>query len=145
MKIVTIKKFSSAEYEVYKKIECGIVLTGSEVKAIRQNNINIKNSYCIFQKQDFVLINCFIKCYMLEKCEETRSRKLLLNKKELLRFKQKSEQLKLISFPGKVYWSKSNKIKIEVVFAKKLKKYEKRSKIKEKEMSLEIRNDLWKK
>ena len=81
-------------YFIIEEIECGIELFGSEVKSIRNGNCNIKDSYGVIRNNEVYLINMFIKNYKeasIFNKEETRKRKLLLHKKEIIKLKEKIE------------------------------------------------------
>ena len=83
------------DYFIEDEYECGIELLGNEVKSIRQGTCNIKDSYAIIRKNEVYVINMFIKTY--EKTgsfikDETRTRKLLLHKKEILKLRDKIEK-----------------------------------------------------
>ena len=73
-------------YQIVESIEAGIVLTGTEIKSIRQGKANIKDSYATIKKGEALLINMHISPYEngnIFNHEETRTRKLLLHKKEI--------------------------------------------------------------
>ena len=83
-------------YFIIEEIECGIELFGSEVKSIRNGNCNIKDSYGVIRNNEVYLINMFIKNYKeasIFNKEETRKRKLLLHKKEIIKLKARIAKL----------------------------------------------------
>ena len=92
-------------YFIIEEIECGIELFGSEVKSIRNGNCNIKDSYGVIRNNEVYLINMFIKNYKeasIFNKEETRKRKLLLHKKEIIKLKEKIEKEGYTLVPLKV-------------------------------------------
>ncbi|WP_036436651.1 SsrA-binding protein [Mycoplasma elephantis] len=136
--MITTNKKQIRNYELLDSFECGIVLTGSEVKSIRANNIDLTNSYCTIYKGEIFIEECYIKEYMLEKSDPTRRRKLLLHKSEIKKIKLKQDKFKLRLVVKSLYWKK-NKIKVQICLARGLRKYEKREKIKQQEVNKKIR------
>ena len=98
-------------YFIIGEIECGIELFGSEVKSIRNGNCNIKDSYGVIRNNEVYLINMFIKNYKeasIFNKEETRKRKLLLHKKEIIKLKE--ENISEIKFIKKAYLTNNDLI-----------------------------------
>ena len=121
-------------YFIIEEIECGIELFGSEVKSIRNGNCNIKDSYGVIRNNEVYLINMFIKNYKeasIFNKEETRKRKLLLHKKEIIKLKEKIEKEGYTLVPLKVYFNKN-----------KVKTYHKREVLKEKEKKRKIEREI---
>lgn len=76
------------DYFIEEEYECGIVLTGTEIKSIRDGKANIKDSYAVIRKNELFLLNMFISHYKegnIFNHNETRTRKLLMHKKEILK------------------------------------------------------------
>ena len=131
-------------YFIIEEIECGIELFGSEVKSIRNGNCNIKDSYGVIRNNEVYLINMFIKNYKeasIFNKEETRKRKLLLHKKEIIKLKEKIEKEGYTLVPLKVYFNK-NKVKVLLGLCKGKKSYDKREVLKEKEIKRKIEREL---
>ena len=86
-KIIAKNKKAKFSYEIIEKIEAGIVLKGSEVKAVRDNKVAIENAYAIFKKNEIWMMNLHIDTKMFDVSfdisELTRPKKVLLNKKEI--------------------------------------------------------------
>ncbi len=86
-KIIARNKKAKFSYEIIEKIEAGIVLKGSEVKAIRDNKVAIENAYAILKKNEIWMINLHIDTkkfdISFDISESTRPKKILLNKKEI--------------------------------------------------------------
>ena len=79
-------------YQIFESLEAGIVLTGTEIKSIREGKANIKDSYARIKNDEIFLINMHISSYdngNRFNHDETRERKLLLHKKEILKFRDK--------------------------------------------------------
>lgn len=131
-------------YFIIEEIECGIELFGSEVKSIRNGNCNIKDSYGVIRNNEVYLINMFIKNYKeasIFNKEETRKRKLLLHKKEIIKLKEKIEKEGYTLVPLKVYFNK-NKVKVLLGLCKGKKTYDKREALKEKEIKRKIEREI---
>ena len=131
-------------YFIIEEIECGIELFGSEVKSIRNGNCNIKDSYVVIRNNEVYLINMFIKNYKeasIFNKEETRKRKLLLHKKEIIKLKEKIEKEGYTLVPLKVYFNR-NKVKVLLGLCKGKKTYDKREVLKEKEIKRKIEREI---
>ena len=86
MKLINNNKKATFEYFIIETYEAGIVLTGTEIKSIRSGKCNIKDSYAIVRNREVILLNMFIGEYKqgnIFNHNETRTRKLLLHKKEI--------------------------------------------------------------
>ena len=132
------------DYFIEEEIECGIVLKGSEVKSIRDGKANIKDCYAIIKNKEVFLINMHISKYdeaNIFNHEETRTRKLLLNKKEILKLKDKIEISGYTLIPIKMYF-KGNKVKILIGLGKGKKNFDKRQTLKEKDIKKDIEKSL---
>lgn len=128
------------DYEIGETYEAGIVLTGTEIKSIRLGKANIKDSYIIIKNNEAYLLNAHISLYTqgnIFNHEEKRTRKLLLNKKEIFKLKDKVELLGYTIVPLKIYF-KGPYAKITIALAKGKKSYDKRRTIKERQINREI-------
>ena len=131
-------------YFIEEEIECGIALSGNEVKSIKVGACNIKDSYARIKNNEVYLINMFVKKYKdssIFASEETRERKLLLHKKQILKLKDKIEKEGYTLIPLKIYLSK-NKIKVLLGVCKGKKNYDKRETIKERDIKRKIEKEL---
>ena len=140
LKIVCQNKKAYTDYDIEETIEAGIVLTGTEVKALREGRANIKDSYVIIKDGEAFLLNCHISPYShgnIFNHDPVRTRKLLLNKREIRRLAGKIQQKGYTLIPLKIYF-KGPYAKVEVAIARGRKKYEKRDIIKKKEAQREI-------
>ena len=127
-------------YYVEEEYECGIVLKGTEIKSIREGSCNIGDSYAHIRRGELFVLNMFIGVYKegnIFNHEETRTRKLLMHKKEILKLDNKVKLEGYTLIPLKLYF-KDNKAKILLGLCKGKKDYDKRESIKERDMQREI-------
>lgn len=132
------------DYFILEEVEAGLELKGTEVKSIRQGNANIKDSYAIIKNGEARLLNMFIKHYEqgnIFNHNETRTRKLLLHKKEILKLNDHIKLEGCTLIPLKIYFSK-NKVKVLIGLCKGKKNYDKRESIKERDMKRNIDKEL---
>ena len=132
-------KKATFDYFIEEEIECGIVLKGTEIKSIRNGGANIKDCYAIIKNREVFLLNMFISKYengSIFNHDERRTRKLLLNKREILKLRDKVEISGYTLVPIKLYF-KGNKAKILLGVAKGKKTYDKRQSLKEKDIKRE--------
>ena len=124
-------------YEILEKLEAGIVLTGAEVKSIRDGRCNLGDAFVKVVSGELWLVNADIPKYKYDGSSDydsNRSRKLLISNKEMIYLDSKVKQGNLTIIPISVY-TKGPFIKVEIALARGKKKYEK--KIAEKERDLE--------
>lgn len=136
MKIVATNKEIGYKYEIKEKIECGIVLKGTEVKSVRDAKLNIKDSFALIKDGEVILKNMYIAPYEhgnINNVKETRDRKLLLHKAEILKLFNSIKQNGYTLIPAKVYFNNQH-VKVELALCKGKKLYDKREAIKEKEV-----------
>lgn len=141
-----VNRQATFNYFVKETIEAGIVLTGTEIKAIRKGKCNIKDSYAIIKNNEVYLLNTHISQYEqgnIFNHEETRTRKLLLNKKEILKLNNKVILEGHTLIPLKIYFVKNRaKVLLGVCVGKK--NYDKREALKEKDIQREmIKNEKY--
>jgi len=128
IKLIASNRKAKFNYHLFDKFEAGIVLLGSEVKAIREGNVNIKESYIRFFNKELFIIGMYIGEYThggYSNHSPNRDRKLLLKSKELDKIKSQIEQKGKTIIPIKLY-IKKNIIKIEFSVARGKKQYDKR-------------------
>ena len=128
------------DYFISDTYEAGIVLQGTEIKSIRVNGANIKDSYVVIKNGEAFILNMHISHYEqgnIFNHNETRTRKLLLNKKEILKLKDKITIEGNTIVPLKIYF-KNGKAKILIGVAKGKKNYDKRESIKERDIKREL-------
>ena len=136
-------KRASHEYEFIDKYVAGIMLKGTEIKSIREGKVNLQDGYCIFLKDELFAKNIHISPYKQGthfNHEPTRERKLLLNKRELYKLKQKSEEKGLSIVPIKLFTNARGLAKLEIALARGKKLFDKRQSIKEKDLKHELKH-----
>lgn len=145
MPVITTNKAALHDYTVLEELIAGIVLSGAEVKSIRNGNINLKGSYVTIRNAEIWLINAHIGHYkpagVLVGYNTTRSRKLLLTRREIARLIGKLKEKGLTAVPLRVY-THNNRIKIAIGVCKGRAKYEKREVLKKRAIDREIRSAL---
>lgn len=133
------------DYEIMEKFEAGIVLQGTEVKSARGGNINLKDSFVKIIGSEMHLINCHISEYKqgnISNHMPTRSRKLLLHKREIARLISKMNEQGLSVVPLSVYINSRNLIKAEIALVRGKKLHDKRQSIKERDLQREMGREL---
>ncbi len=140
MKIIAQNRKAYHDYFIEDSIEAGLMLLGTEVKSLREGRVNLKDSYVLIKDTEAFLLNCHISPYShgnIANHDPLRTRKLLLHMKQIARLKGLLVQKGYSLIPLKIYF-KDAFAKIEIGIAKGKKLYEKREKIKEKEVKREI-------
>ena len=137
-KTVSIKnKRARFEFEILDQYTAGIVLTGTEIKSIRNNKASIAESFCEFNENDELFaVNMYIEEYAFGTRFNHRprgSRKLLLNKKELKKLNKEVKNSGLTIVPLKLYINEKGYAKILIALAKGKKLYDKRETIKDRD------------
>lgn len=130
-------------YFIEEEFECGIVLKGTEIKSIRAGKCNLKDSYSIVRNNELYVLNMFISHYKegnIFNHNETRTRKLLMHKKEILKLNDKIRLEGYTLIPLKLYF-KNNKAKILLGLCKGKKNYDKRETIKERDLEREMKKN----
>ena len=139
-KTITVNRRARFDYHIEETYEAGIVLTGGEVKSLRDGRANLKDSYGRIDKGEAVLINAHINNYEPAhyfNVEPTRTRKLLMHKKEIMRLMGKVQEQGLTLIPLRLYF-KDGRAKIELALAKGKKLYDKRETTREREVKRDI-------
>lgn len=141
MKTIAVNKKALHNYFISDNFEAGIVLEGSEVKSVREGGISINEAFIQIKNGEAFLNNAYIKQYDKTSSfapNERRTRKLLLNKSEILKLFKKSEVSGCTLVPLKVY-IKDGLVKVEGGVGKGKKLYDKREDLKKKSADMEIR------
>lgn len=133
MEIVNRK--AKYDYEIHDTYEVGIVLTGNEIKSVRKGLVNLKDSYVIIKNGEAYILNMHITNYdkAVFKEDETRTRKLLLHKDEILKINDKISIKGFTLVPLKLYF-KNGKAKLEIGIAKGKHTFDKKESIKERDI-----------
>jgi len=134
------------DYEIIEKLEAGIVLKGSEVKALRAKRVNLKDSFIKIVKGEAFLFNAHIgrleTTHHFYGHEERAERKLLLHKKEIAKLKKAIEQDGYTIVPLAIYFNHKNIAKLQIAIAKGKKLYDKRADLKAKDQKRDIERSL---
>ncbi len=144
MSVLAKNKKAYFDYEILDKYQAGIVLIGQEVKSIKKGNISLKGSYIVPKNNELFLIGSHVPPYQPKNAPDynpERSRKILLNKKELNQLIGKSKEKTLTLIPLKVYTMKGL-IKIEIGIGRGKKKFDKREALKKKDIDKKIKKTL---
>lgn len=129
---VTRNRRARHEYEILEELECGIVLTGSEVKSIRNNKVSIEEAYARVKEGEVWLFNADIAVYPQANVmnhEPRRPRKLLLKNREIRKFAETGSQTGLTLIPLSLYFTRGI-VKVKLAIAKGRKQHDKREKLK---------------
>jgi len=140
VKTVCQNRKAGHDYYLDEFIEAGMVLLGAEVKSLREGRANLVDSYAKVKRGEVFLYNMHISPYPFAHgvdLEPTRTRKLLLHRKEIKRLIGKTEVKGYSLIPTKVYF-KRGRAKVEIALARGKRKYDKRRSLKEKELKREM-------
>ena len=139
-----LNRVARHDYFVLEEIECGIALTGTEIKSIKEGKANIKDSYGIVKNGEVFLLNMFISPYKqgnIFNHQETRTRKLLLHKNEIIKLEQSIKLEGNTLIPLKIYFVRG-RAKVLLGLCKGKKNYDKRETIKERDINRDIEKRL---
>ena len=134
-KIITVNKNAKRNYSFSKTFQAGISLLGWEVKSLRESKIDIKDSYVTIRKNEAFIIGVKIDPPQSLKNESTdplRSRKLLLNKKEIIEIQKNIQQKNLTCISTQFLWV-NNKVKVDIAIGKGKKLRDQREDIKKRD------------
>ncbi len=137
----------SAFHEFYFEATytAGIVLVGTEVKAIRSGKVSFNDAYCVFFKGELYVKNLHISEYAFgttQRHEPTQERKLLLTKKELKKLEGKIKERGYSIIPLKIFFNDKNLAKMEIGLGKGKKLHDKRETIKKRDVERDIKRYL---
>ena len=145
MKPLAENRKARFDYQILETFEAGIVLEGHEVKSIKLGRASLGGSYVIIKNKEVFLLNANVSPYQPKNTpnnyDRTRTRKLLLNKKEINYLIGKSQQKGLTLIPLKLY-TREGKIKLEFGVAKGTKRFNKKEIIRKKDIEREIDREL---
>lgn len=133
------------EYAVLETIRAGIVLRGTEIKAIREGKANLSDAYCMIESGECRVYNLHISEYRFGSYynhEVKRTRKLLLHKKEIRKLERKSKEKGFTLIPIMLYIDERGFAKLEVGLCKGKHAYDKRESIKQRETNIELQRSL---
>lgn len=146
IKIITQNKKARFDYEVLDTLEAGLVLTGDEVKSLRAGHVNLTGSFATINRAELYLINCHITPYekAYRKTDElsSRSRKLLVHKRELNKIIGDISKKGITLVPLKLYFNERSKIKVELGLCKHKKAEQKKQALQERDIAKDAARDL---
>ncbi|MDP6560527.1 MAG: SsrA-binding protein SmpB [Candidatus Binatia bacterium] len=143
-KDICVNRRARHDYFIEETFEAGLVLVGSEVKSLRDGKAHLKDSHARIGRGEAFLFNAHINPYAAASGlnhEPTRSRKLLLHKKEIRRLTGKVKERGLTLVPLRLYFKKG-RAKVELALARGKKRYDKRESLKRKDMQREVERSL---
>jgi SsrA-binding protein len=135
---------ASYEYAFLAKYTAGIMLTGTEIKSVREGNVNLTDGFCVFLREELWLNQIHIAKFTegtYNNHEPTRPRKLLLNKKEINQLLKKSQEQGVTIIPTRLFINDRGFAKVEIALAKGKKLYDKREDIKERDVKREMQRE----
>jgi len=147
IQLIAQNRRAAHDFEILDKLECGIALTGTEVKSLRENRVSLDQAYAKIKDGEVWLINCDIPEYSAAAYgnhDPKRPRKLLLHRREIARWASRVTQKGCTLVPLRMYF-KNGWAKVELALARGKKQYDKREKIKEKEAQREMARALTRK
>jgi SsrA-binding protein len=141
---LTVARHSRARhlYEILETVEAGLVLQGSEVKALREGKVQLQESYARFRGGELFLVKCHIPEYRhgaSANHEPMRPRKLLLHAHEISKLRERVTQKGLTLVPLALYFNAQGRAKLELALARGRKLHDKREAIKAREARVDIR------
>lgn len=134
--VVIKNKRASFDYEFIDKYEAGIVLVGTEIKSIRMGKASLVDTFCFFNDDELWVKGMNISEYFYGTYNNhlpRRDRKLLLNKKELIKIRRQTKETGFTVVPIKLFINEKGLAKVEIAVAKGKKEYDKRESLKEKD------------
>ena len=141
---VATNRQASYRFNLLERFECGIVLTGTEVKSLREGNAQLKDSYAVVRDNEIWLIGMYIAPYApgsRQNHDPERDRKLLLHRSEIERLIGKTRERGLTLVPTRLYFSGS-RAKVELALARGKDVYDKRQAIRKREVAREVQREL---
>ena len=143
---VATNRQAGYRYELLERFEAGIVLTGTEVKSVREGNVQLKDAYAMIRDGEVWLIGVYIAPYgpaNRDNHEPERDRKLLLHRGEIERLVGRTRERGLTIVPTRVYFSgPRSRAKIEIALAKGKDLYDKRQTIQKRDMARDVAREL---
>ena len=137
---IAVNRKARHDFEIGERFEAGLVLVGSEVKSLRDGKANLKDSFARMQSGEVWLHNLHISPYDAASQfghEPLRSRKLLLNRREIDKLDGKVKERGLTLIPLRLYFKKG-RAKVEIALARGKKRHDKRESIREREATREV-------
>jgi SsrA-binding protein len=141
---VASNRYASFKYDLRERIECGMVLEGTEVKALRNGGAQLKEGYALIRDDEVFLVSVHIPPYgpaSRNNHDPERDRKLLLNRRQIDRLKAQTKEKGLTLVPTRLYFT-GGRAKVEIALAKGKNQYDKRETIKDREVKRDLSRAL---
>lgn len=135
---------ASFEFHIVTKYTAGLVLTGTEIKSVREGNVNLSDAFCFFKDGELFIRGMHISVWKsgsFYNHEPTRVRKLLLKKAELRKIRAKGTEKGFTIVPLRVFSSETGYAKIEIAIAQGKKSFDKREDIKKRDVEREMQRE----
>ena len=143
-KVVSTNRKAFHDYTIESTIEAGIVLTGPEVKSLRGGRASLRDGYAAIERDEVWLHNVHISPYTYATnipTDPLRTRKLLLNRREIKKLTGKVKEKGFALIPIRIYFISNGKVKIELGLARGKKMYDKRADLKKKQSDRDIERE----
>jgi SsrA-binding protein len=140
-KVVATNRKAFHDYHIEERYEAGMALQGTEVKAMREGRVNLRDSFARVDHNEVILHNCHISPYShgnIMNHDPLRPRKLLLHRKEINKLIGRTQQKGLTLVPLRVYFSPKGKAKVELGLGKGKHEYDRREDIKDREARRDV-------
>jgi SsrA-binding protein len=146
MKIITQNRKAFHDYDILQTYQAGIVLHGAEVKSLRAGLVNLVGAFGVLREHELYIINCHIgvysHAYSKDESQTTRSRKLLLSRREIGRIAQEVAQKGVTLVPLKLYFNDKGLVKVDLALCKHKKSHSRKEEIKERDIARETRREV---
>jgi SsrA-binding protein len=143
---VATNRQASYRYNLIERFEAGLVLTGTEVKSLREGNVQLKDAYAVVRDGEVWLIGLYIAPYgpaSRENHDPERPRKLLLHRYEIERLVARTRERGLTLVPTRIYFSgPRSRAKVEIALARGKDIFDKRDTIRQREMARDVQREL---
>lgn len=144
---VATNRRASFKYNLLERFECGVALTGTEVKSLRDGNAQLKDSYATIKDGEIWLIGAYIAPYpgaSRENHDPERSRKLLMHRAEIQKLVGRTQERGFTLVPTRIYFSgeERSRAKVEIALARGKDLYDKRESIKDRDMARDVQREL---
>jgi SsrA-binding protein len=144
-KSIAQAKKNLRDYKIIERFIAGIVLTGSEIKSLRNHQVSISEAYILPQQKELHVVNMNIAAYShasdFVKVDTRRKKKLLLKRKEINKLIGTMKAKNYVLIPLQIFITEKGWAKLEIALAQHLRKYQIKEKIKEKEIKRKLREE----
>ena len=136
-----VNRKAKFEFHFIQEYDAGIMLTGTEVKSLRQGNANLSDAYCLFKNGELFIKNMYISEYehgTVYNHQPRRDRKLLLRRSELKKLERKVKEKSMTIVPYKLFFSERGLAKVTIILARGKSSFDKRDSIREREAQRDL-------